>query len=96
MEILLQLIDRILLFFWIAIIARALLSWVVPMSGGRPHPTIITTIRVLNQVTEPILAPIRQLLVPIQQRYGVLANVDLSPMAAMLLIWLIQIGIGKL
>lgn len=83
METLLYAVDRILWFFWLAIIGRSLLSWVVPMIKGRPHPILISAIRILNQITEPILAPIRRVL----PTFG---TMDLSPMAALLLIWLMQ------
>lgn len=46
-------------------------------------------VRILNQVTDPILAPIRRV-VP---RMGM---VDITPMAAILLLFLVQRGLGYL
>ena len=60
----------------LAIIVRALMSWVMPVGG-----TGIT--RVLIDVTEPILAPIRRVLPP-------LGGIDFSPLLAIILIQVIQ------
>jgi YggT family protein len=60
----------------IAIIVRALLSWVDPM-GRNPLS------QVLIQVTEPVLAPIRNLM------GGGIGGFDLSPIIAILLIQVI-------
>ena len=62
-----------------AIIARALLSWVYPRMGSDPWS------KVLLDVTEPLLAPVRSILsriIPIP--------IDLSPIAVILLINLLQ------
>jgi YggT family protein len=61
-----------------AIIVRALLSWFYPV--GRDPFT-----RLLVDVTEPLLAPVRALLsrvLPIP--------IDFSPLVVILLIWLLQ------
>ena len=60
----------------IAIIIRALLSWVDPM-GRNPIS------QVLIQVTEPVLGPIRRLM------GGGVGGFDLSPIIAILLIQVI-------
>lgn len=60
----------------IAIIIRSLLSWVDPM-GRNPIS------QVLIQVTEPVLAPIRNLM------GGGIGGFDLSPIIAILLIQVI-------
>ena len=49
-------------FFFTCILGRTLLSYIVPMSGSRPHPTLISVQRFVFQVTEPILGPIRRYL----------------------------------
>jgi YggT family protein len=61
----------------IAIIIRSLLSWVDPM-GRNPIS------QVLIQVTEPVLAPIRNLM-----GGGGIGGFDLSPIIAILLIQVI-------
>jgi YggT family protein len=62
----------------LAIIARAILSWVMPV--GRDRWT-----KILVDVTEPILAPIRSILSRILP-----LPIDFSPMVAILLIWFLQ------
>lgn len=59
-----------------AIIIRALASWVMPAGGGG-------LMRILVDITEPVLAPIRRVLPP-------LGGIDLSPIAAMIAIWIVS------
>ena len=59
-----------------AIIIRALLSWFQPAQG-----TGLT--RVLDDVTEPILAPIRRMLPPV-------GGMDFSPILALILIYAVS------
>lgn len=68
---------------WIAIFARVVLSW-LPL-GSSNHPVVA----VIYQVTEPILAPLRRIL----PRVGIL---DLSPMAAIFILWAIQFLVNRL
>ena len=60
-----------------AIIARALVSW-LPID--RYHPAI----RVLDQITEPILGPLRRVIPPIG------GMMDISPIVALILIQIVQ------
>jgi YggT family protein len=57
---------------WVLILARVIISWVMPMGGGG-------LVAFVYQVTEPILAPIRRILPPT-------AGFDFSPLIAILLI----------
>jgi YggT family protein len=66
----------------IAIIVRALLSWVDPR-GSNPVSRILFT------VTEPVLAPIRNLL-----GGGGIGGFDLSPIIAILIIQVIAQALG--
>ena len=66
------LIELIGTFFYIAVFARVILSW-IPLKADHP------LVKVIYTVTEPILAPIRRV-VP---RFGML---DLSPMIALILV----------
>ncbi len=61
----------------IAIIARAILSWVSP----DPYNPIV---RIINQVSEPILYPIRK-------RLPYFSGIDLSPIAALMAIYFLDI-----
>lgn len=71
-----QLLNYFLLFLEFAIIGRALMSW---FDRGMTSPIS----QILVQITEPIIAPIRRV-VP---SAGML---DLSPMVAIVLIFLLQ------
>lgn len=60
----------------IAIIVRALMSWIMPQDSSG-------LTRVLLDITEPILAPIRRVLPPV-------AGIDFSPILAMILVQLVS------
>jgi YggT family protein len=73
------LINFIDLLFWVlnlAILARVVLSW-FNVSPFNPF------VRIIYQVTDPIFAPLRRIIPPV----GML---DLTPWAAVLLLWIIQ------
>ena len=59
-----------------AIIIRALISWVMPVDGSG-------FTRVLVDITEPILAPIRRMLPPV-------GGIDFSPLVILILIQVIK------
>jgi YggT family protein len=67
----------------IAIIIRALMSWFMPQDGGGGLS------RVLLDITEPILAPIRRILPPV-------GGIDFSPILAMILIQLVSTVLAQL
>ncbi len=81
---LVSLINLVFNIFYVAILARIILSFIIPMMGGRPHPLVLKLAEVANRVTEPVLAPIRRVL----PTFGML---DFSPMAALLLLYVIRI-----
>ena len=70
-------VQVIIEFYVFALIARALLSW-FPVHAGSP---LLGVIRVLDRLTEPVLAPIRRLLPPV--RAGGMA-IDLSIIIAII------------
>ncbi len=74
------LITLVGIYEWVIII-RALISWVSP----DPYNPIV---RLLYQVTEPVLAPLRRLAPP--RRLG---GLDLSPLLAILLLEFVKNGI---
>ena len=76
-------IDLIITLFTIAIFARVILSFVIPMAGARPHPLLVSINQMVNQVTEPILGPIRRFL----PTFGMF---DFSPMVALVILWFIR------
>jgi YggT family protein len=78
-----QLLNTILTLFTIAIFARVILTFLVPMSGDNPHPVLVTINTLVNQVTEPVLGPIRRSL----PSFG---GLDLSPMAVLIILILLR------
>lgn len=71
-----RVIDLVLYLWSLAIIGRVLVSWL----NISPYNPIV---QFLYQVTEPILAPLRRYIPPI----GML---DVTPMVALVLIWIVQ------
>jgi len=74
--------ELLLQILWIAILIRVLLTW-FPIDPNNP------IIRVLFEITEPVLAPFRRVI----PRIGMF---DLSPLAALLVIQLIQQGLPQM
>ena len=67
----------------IAIFARVILSFIIPLSGGRPHPILVSAIRLVNQITEPVLGPVRRSL----PKFG---GFDFSPMVVLIVLAVVQ------
>ena len=63
------------------IIIRALMSWFAPGGGNQ-------LVRVLSDVTEPVLAPIRRALPPV-------GGIDFSPLLALILIQVLDYMITR-
>ena len=74
--VLIQVVDWIFKLYSLAIIARALLSW---FRGSYYHPVV----RFLIRITEPLLSPLRQHIPP-------MSGFDITPMVALLLLWLVE------
>ncbi len=72
-----QFVDILFGALWLAIMGRVLLSWLPNLP---PNP--IT--RFVYDITEPILAPLRRWIPPLG------GMIDLSPMVAMLLLYVLQ------
>lgn len=77
------LINGLLTLFTIAIFARVILTFIMPLSGGRPHPVLISANNLVVQVTEPVLRPIRNSL----PSFG---GFDFSPMAVLIILILLR------
>ena len=77
MGFLINFFDLLFTLLGFAIIARALVSW-LPID--RYHPII----RVLDQITEPILAPLRRHIPPVG------GMMDITPIVALILIQILQ------
>jgi YggT family protein len=78
MYTLIKALDLLLYVIELALVVRAVLSWLPNMS--RENPFIV----LLNQVTEPVLSPIRALVE--KSSFGKNSMLDLSPLIAFLLI----------
>jgi YggT family protein len=76
-------INTILTLFTIAIFVRVVLSFILPLMGGRPHPVVVTINTLVNQVTEPVLGPIRRTL----PSFG---GFDFSPMVVLIILIVIR------
>ena len=82
-EVIANLISYLFNALFIVILARVILTFVVPMmGGGRPNPLLGNIIAMVYQITEPILGPIR--------RYTTFGMFDFSPMVALILLQVIR------
>ena len=79
MSSLIGVIQTILSLYSLAIILNSFIGMMV----DRDHPVA----RLLRQITEPLLAPLRRVVPPVQVGGGLL---DLSPMVALLLVWVLE------
>ncbi len=77
MSFLISFFDLLFTILSFAIIARALLSWV------RPDP-YNPLVQLLNQITDPILEPLRRVIPPIG------GMMDISPIVALILLQILQ------
>ena len=78
-EFLKQFVNLLVPVLYLSILARVIVSW-IPISEDSPFAPVV---RVIYQVTEPILSPIRRLIPG-------LGMLDLSPMIAIILLMVIQ------
>ena len=67
---------------WVAILGRVIISWV----NLSPYNPIVVAI---YQITEPILAPIRRVLPQ-------MGMIDLSPMVAIIVMWIVREVLSRL
>ncbi len=80
-----------------AILARIILTLILQSLGGQPNPILVKITRFLVTITEPILGPLRDLLrEPTRKIHPIFERLDFSPMAAILLIYLVQLALGRL
>ena len=71
---------------YVVIFAKVALSFIMPIAGQRPHPTLVQINLLVNQITEPIFAPIR--------RYTVFSGIDFSPFVVILVVAVIRGRLG--
>ncbi len=81
----------------LAILARIILTLIVQSLGGQPNPILARITMCLVAITEPILGPLRDLLrEPTRKIHPIFERLDFSPMAAILLIYLVQWALRRL
>ncbi len=78
---LLSLLQLVLMVLGFLIVIRALLSWIPALHDNE-------IVRLVFQITDPVLEPIRRILPP-------LGGMDLSPMIALILIYSVVQVIGR-
>ena len=89
MELLYRLVNYLVILFTVALLARAVLSF-LPLLMRPPYPALISSIdRVVNQITEPVLAPVRRMLPSI-------GGLDLSPMVVIIVLMFIRQVVASL
>ena len=72
-----QFLNLLLTVLTVAILIRALLTWVPNMDPSNP------LVRLLNQITDPLLEPARRLIPP-------MGGMDLSPIVVIVVLQLLQ------
>ncbi len=82
----LSVIDLVLMLTMWLVIIRALISWVEP----NPHNPIVRTLR---QITDPLLRPLQRLQWRLFRRP---LPVDLSPLFAVLIIFMLRVFLAQL
>ena len=80
---LVQLIHFVFTLFYLGILGRIILSFIIPMMGGRPNPILINIYDILAQITEPILGPVRKIIPTV----GML---DFSPLVVIIVLQIIH------
>lgn len=80
------LVQQLFNLIYVVIIAKVILSFVMPMVGQRPHPMLVSVNLLVNRITEPIFAPIR--------RYTVLGGLDFSPFVVIIILAVIRSKLG--
>ena len=68
---------------YVVIFAKVALSFIMPIAGQRPHPALVKINLLVNQITEPVLGPIRRIL----PSFG---GFDFSPMAVLIILVLLR------
>ena len=89
MELIKTILNYLIVLFMVAIFVRVVLSFVVYFVKP-PYPAVLISIdRLANQVTEPVLAPIRRML----PSFG---GLDFSPMVVIIVLLVIQNLLARL
>ena len=71
---------------YVIVIAKVILSFIMPLVGRNPHPMLVQVNLLINRVTEPVFAPIR--------RYTTFSGLDFSPFVVILILIVIRDRLG--
>jgi uncharacterized protein YggT (Ycf19 family) len=82
----LELLHWIFNLIYVIVIAKVVLSFIVPLAGRNPHPVLLRFNLIINQITEPVFAPIR--------RYTTFSGLDFSPFVIILVLAVIRSKLG--
>jgi YggT family protein len=84
MRALLDLILLVLQIYWYVVLAMIIMSWLVAFNVVNTRNQFVNQVwRILNQLTEPVLRPIRRLLPNF-------SGLDLSPLVLFVIIFFIE------
>ncbi len=83
LELIVRLISYIIYMFTLAIVVRAVISFLPYFTRPPYHPFVVQVDRIVTQVTEPVLAPIRRML----PSFG---GLDFSPMVVIIILFIIR------
>jgi YggT family protein len=87
LHIFLTILSYLLLLYWLALLGRIVMDFIIAMTGGRGLQGMAILYGILYDLTEPVLRPLRKLLPPL--RVGAVA-LDLSPIIVFVLIALLR------
>ena len=87
---LLQTISLILNIIWWVFLIMIIMSWLISFNVINTRNQFVNSVwRVLNQITEPILKPIRRIIPPV-------GGLDLSPLIVFVIIFFLQNWIASM
>jgi YggT family protein len=74
--------------YWIILLARVILSWAMSLGWRRPYSgPLRVVLDLIDDVTDPVLRPLRALIAPIRAG-GV--GLDLSPLIAFVILFVLR------
>lgn len=82
-----QIILTIIQILTFVIFLRVILSWIVVMMRTS-NEFLISAYRILEQITDPILAPLRRIIPSA-------GGIDFSPMIAIILLWILGMVVAE-
>jgi YggT family protein len=87
---LLATVSMLLGLVWLVFLIMIIMSWLISFNVvNTRNPFVAGVWRVLNQITEPILRPIRKVIPPV-------SGLDLSPIVVFIIIFFLQQLIGNI